>query len=260
MRTRRQNHGVQVSHGAIAVNLRYERRLGGGRLLIENHAMSSDPEPKSEAVEIRGRQRIGLWLMGTLIRIWARTVRMEISPEDRKTLSRTDVPIALVIWHNRLFMGADIVRRVRGGKPFHGIISASKDGAWLVGFFEMVGIKAIRGSSSWGAREAANAMIKTAQAGHDLGITPDGPKGPIYDFKPGGLIIARRAKLPMLLVGMEFTRVRQLRSWDRFIIPWPFSKVTIRCREALPEDLPKDRTEALAQLQTTMMELNGDRH
>jgi len=228
--------------------------------MTEIRRMSSDPAPKSAAYEIRGLQRVGLWILGTLIRLWARTVRMHISPTDRATLARSDVPIALVVWHNRLFMGAEIVRRVRGGKPFHGIISASKDGAWLVGFFELMGIRAIRGSSSWGAREAANAMIKTAQAGHDLGITPDGPRGPIYQFKPGGLIIARRAKLPLLLVGMEFTRVKQLRSWDRFIVPWPFSRVTIRCREVLPESLPRDRTEALEQLQSTMQELNGDQH
>ena len=222
--------------------------------------MSSDPAPKADAFEIRGWQRVGLWILGNLIRLWSRTVRLRIAAADRVALSRADVPIALVIWHNRLFMGAEIVRRVRGGKPFHGIISASKDGAWLVGFFELMGIKAIRGSSSWGAREAANAMIKTARAGYDLGITPDGPRGPIYSFKPGGLIIARRAKLPMLLVGMEFTRVKQLRSWDRFIIPWPFSKVTVRCRQVLPEELPKDRQAALADLEGQMMELNGSRH
>jgi len=184
---------------------------------------------------------------------------MHISEADRITLTRNDRPMAMAIWHNRLFVGGEIIRRFRGGKPFHGIISASKDGAWLVGFFEMMGFKAIRGSTSWGAREAVNAMIKTAKEGKDLGITPDGPKGPIYEFKPGGLIVARRAKLPLLLIGVEFTRVKQLRSWDRFILPLPFSQVTVRCREVLPESLPRDRTEALEYLTDTMMELNGSR-
>ncbi|MGY8718208.1 MAG: lysophospholipid acyltransferase family protein [Verrucomicrobiia bacterium] len=122
------------------------------------------------------------------------------------------------------------------------------------------GIKAIRGSNHWGAREAANAMIKVAKEGGDLGITPDGPRGPIYEFKPGGLIVARRAKIPIILIGFEFSRVKQLRSWDRFIIPLPFSSVTLNARQVLPEDLPKDRTTALAELSTIMAELNGDRH
>ena len=58
---------------------------------------------------------------------------------------------------------------------------------------------------------------------------------------------------------MEFTRVKQLRSWDRFILPLPFSQMTVRCREILTEDLPKDRTQALAEIQAAMIELNGTR-
>ena len=64
----------------------------------------------------------------------------------------------------------------------------------------------------------------------------------------------------MLLVGMEFSRVKQLRSWDRFIVPFPFSRVTVRCQPVLPEDLPRQRDEALAKLTATMMEINGRRH
>ncbi len=236
-----------------------ERRLGGPHPLTEKPNMSSDPKPKAAAYEIQGWQRVGLWVLGTLIRIWSRTIRIRMAPEDRQVFSQTDVPVALVIWHNRLFLSAESIRRFRGGKPFHGIVSASKDGAWLVGFFELMGIKAIRGSSSWGAREAANAMIKTARSGLDIGITPDGPRGPIYEFKPGGLIITRRAKVPMLLVGMQFNRVKQLRSWDRFIVPWPFSSMTMKCQKVMPEDLPKDRHEATAELERRMREVNGTR-
>ena len=166
----------------------------------------------------------------------------------------------MVLWHNRLFMAAEIIRRLRGGQSFHGIISASKDGGWLAGFFQMVGIKAIRGSSNWGAREAVTAMINVAKEGGDLGITPDGPKGPIYEFKPGGLIIARRAKLPMILMGIKFSRVKQLGSWDRLILPLPFSAAEISARQVLPENLPRDRNEALAELSAIMAELNGDLH
>jgi lysophospholipid acyltransferase (LPLAT)-like uncharacterized protein len=228
------------------------------RAMFENHAMSTDPDPQGEAHEIRGLERVGLWVLGTIIKLWTRTVRMKVSPESREIMEQAGAPIALVVWHNRLFMGPELTRRLRGGRPFHGIVSASKDGAWAVGFFEMMGLKAIRGSSSWGAREGAQAMIRTAQAGHDLGITPDGPRGPCYQFKPGILIIARRAKVPLLLVGVRFSRFKQLRSWDRFIIPWPFSSVTVTCRKVMPEDLPSARDAALTQLEQTMRELNGE--
>ncbi len=213
------------------------------------------------AQSIRGWNRLALWLLGNLLRLWARTIRIEIDDASRRALGRRDRPIALVVWHNRLFMGAECVRRYRGGQPFHGLVSASKDGAWLVGFFEMVGIKAIRGSSSWGAREAASAMIEASRTGHDIGITPDGPRGPCYEFKPGGLIIARRAQAPMILVGMDFDGpLKQLRSWDRFIIPAPFSRMTLRCEEQDPTTLPKDRSAAIEQLTARMHALNGSRH
>ena len=201
-----------------------------------------------------------LWLLGNVLKLWARTIRIEIDAESRAVMGRCDVPVALITWHNRLFMGAECVRRYRGARPFHGLVSASKDGAWLVGFFEMMGIKAIRGSSSWGAREAANAMIKAANDGHDLGITPDGPRGPCYEFKPGGLIIARRARTPMILLGMEFFGpVKQLRSWDRFIVPIPFSRMRLCCREVLPESLPKDREAAIEVMAAHMRDVNGSR-
>lgn len=223
----------------------------------KNRAMSSDPPPTGPATEITGMQRVGVWVLSTVIKIWARTVRVTIAPADRLAIGRNDQAVTLIVWHNRLFMTADITRRVRAGRPFHGLISASKDGAWLVAFYKSMKIGAIRGSSSWGAREAANAVIATAKAGHDIGITPDGPRGPRYEFKPGALIIARRAKTPLLLIGFQFSRVKELRSWDRFILPWPFSKMTVRCQQVMPSDLPKDRAGALDHLTAIMHDLNG---
>lgn len=195
--------------------------------------------------------------MGNVLCLWSRTIRIDIDEASRLALSAQRSPVALVIWHNRLFMEAECIRRYRDAKPFYGLISTSKDGAWLVGFFEMLGIKAIRGSSSWSAREAVTAMIKVAQRGEDIAITPDGPLGPCYEFKPGSLIIARRAHLPMVLLGMEFSHAKQLRSWDKFIIPWPFSRMRLRCALILPEQLPANRHDAVALLTARLNELNG---
>lgn len=213
--------------------------------------------PEPPVTDLTGWQRPAVVLLGLLLKVWGRTIRIEIDPADRERLAYRDSPVALVLWHNRLFMAAEIIRRIRGGQPFHGLVSTSKDGAWLVAFFKSIGIRSIRGSSSRGAREAVTAMIEVARAGHDIGITPDGPRGPCYEFKPGGLIFARRAKLPLLLVGIEFSRFRQLRSWDRFVLPLPFSRATIRCRTVDPAALPNDRTAAMAELTGIMQELGG---
>ena len=219
--------------------------------------MSGPDDDSKTAFQLTFGQRLIVATVGRLILWWGRTLRVEISDEDRHAIGRNDKPVALVAWHNRLFMGTEIYRRFRGGRPYWGLISASKDGAWLVGLFEAVGIPAIRGSSTWGAREAAAAVIQKLKDGEDIAITPDGPKGPCDEFKPGGLIVARRADAPMLLLGMEFKSFKQLKSWDRFIVPFPFSRVRIRCRAVEPKDLPKDRTAALAKLTAILAEING---
>lgn len=234
--------------------------LGAPALLAENRPVSSDPEsaPPVRAHALTWWQLLMLWPLGLLLRLWTRSLRFEVSPEARAAFDIWDQPVAMVIWHNRLFISGEIIRRCRHGHPFYGLISASKDGAWLAAFFRMAGIGAVRGSSSRGAREAVMALIDVLRNGHDIGITPDGPRGPRYEFKPGGYIVARRANVPMLLIGAQFSRARHLRSWDEFAIPMPFSRVRICCERVLPESLPRDRDEALAELTRAMHRLNGE--
>lgn len=215
--------------------------------------------PGFRAHTLRGWQWAVLWPLAFLLRMWNRTLRFEVSPEARAAFNHWHEPVAMAIWHNRLFISGEIIRRCRRGKPFYALISASRDGAWLAAFFQVLGIRAVRGSSSRGAREAVGALLDVLRAGHDIGITPDGPRGPRYEFKPGGLIVARRAGAPIMLIGAEFAAASQLRSWDGFYVPRPFSRVTIRCARIDPATLPRDREEALAELARVMRELNPDR-
>jgi hypothetical protein len=76
-----------------------------------------------------------LWPVGLLIRLWGMSLRFELSPADRQAYTKRDVPVAMVLWHNRLFLAAEIVRRFRGGRPAYALVSASQDGAWLTAFF-----------------------------------------------------------------------------------------------------------------------------
>ena len=92
----------------------------------------------------------------------------------------------------------------------------------------MVGICPVRGSSSNFGREAAQILIEKMREGHDVGITPDGPRGPMYTVEPGVLVVTRRLQAPMVLIGAEFGPAHRLRSWDRFYLPRPFSTVRMR--------------------------------
>ena len=185
------------------------------------------------------------------------TLRFETSVDDLRNVTKRDVPVAFVVWHNRLFLTPEIFRRYRGGRPLVALISASGDGAWLSAFFSLIGMRAARGSSSRLGREAATALVEAQRAGHDIGITPDGPRGPRYTMKPGVAIVPRRTGAPLLLIGGAFSSAWQLRSWDRFYLPKPFSRVRLRCELITPDQLT-DRDEALGVLERRMLAINPD--
>jgi lysophospholipid acyltransferase (LPLAT)-like uncharacterized protein len=179
--------------------------------------------------EVTGWRWLLLWLLAALLRLWGRTLRFEADPATVGRLTKSDEPVAIVLWHNRLFLSAEIFRRYRVRRRVYGLVSASKDGAWLAAFYRMIGIHPVRGSSSNFGREAGRALIEVMRDGHDIGITPDGPRGPMYVVEPGVLVVTRRNQAPMVLIGAEFLRAWRLKSWDRFYIPLPFSRVRLRC-------------------------------
>ncbi|WP_175414716.1 lysophospholipid acyltransferase family protein [Nibricoccus aquaticus] len=216
------------------------------------------PAPNSTRVKaIHGWRRALLFPLGLILRAWSASLRFEASPAALRLLSKSDQPVAFVLWHNRLILTSEIFRRYRRGRTVYGLVSASKDGAWLSAFFSLVGIRTVRGSSSQLGREAVNALVEVMRAGHDIGITPDGPRGPLYEFKAGGLIVARRVHAPLLLLGASFESAWQLRSWDRFYLPKPFSRVFLRC-EWIPTAALHDRDQAAQTLRARLLAMNSD--
>lgn len=224
-------------------------------------APTGDPGATTSAFhthEVSGWRRLLFWPLGLAIKLWGLTWRIEATPASVAAISKDDGPIAIVLWHNRLLITAEVFRRYRNHRPIYGLVSASKDGAWLAAFFRAVGIRSVRGSSSRGGREAAMALSAVLKAGHDIGITPDGPRGPRYDFKPGGLIVARRAGVPVVLLGGEFESAWRLRSWDGFCVPRPFSRVRMRCEVVEAAELAGDRDQVVERLSVALRRLNPD--
>jgi lysophospholipid acyltransferase (LPLAT)-like uncharacterized protein len=122
----------------------------------------------------------------------------------------------------------------------------------------MIGIHPVRGSSSNLGREAAKVLIEVMRAGHDIGITPDGPRGPMYVVEPGVLVVTRRNHAPMVLLGAEFSRAWRLRSWDRFYIPWPFSRIRMHSRILPPVNAGGEKLSA-DDVRTALLAVNPDR-
>lgn len=189
-----------------------------------------------------------------MLRLWLATLRFR---GDAGRFDDAEGPFVILLWHGKLFLAPLIAQRCFG-RRVSALISTSKDGAWLVAFFKLMGITAVRGSSNRRGAAALIALTRAMRAGLHAGITPDGPKGPALIFKPGAIALSRLSRRPFLLLGIRYASCRRLGSWDRFALPLPFSRVELSIvREPMPAEVESDE-EVSARLQARLRELSGD--
>ena len=127
------------------------------------------------------------------------------------------------------------------------LISPSKDGEIAAGVVRRLGGVVVRGSSSsTGARALKDCYLAISKEQISVTITADGPRGPLYEFKQGAVVLALMTGAPILPLAFRAKKAWQLNSWDRFIIPKPFSKVEIFVGAPLsvPKDLSAEQIEA----------------
>lgn len=125
-----------------------------------------------------------------------------------------------MFWHCRLLM----IPFIYPGKKMHVLISTHRDGEIIAKIMKCFGFDVVRGSSSKGGKKALMEMARLLRDGNDLAITPDGPRGPAEVLKPGIAHVARLSGKPVLPVAYAASRCFRLTSWDRLIIPAPFSR------------------------------------
>ena len=107
------------------------------------------------------------------------------------------------------------------------LTSPSKDGDILAGVMANLGMGSVRGSSSRRGSTAIRELSALLEAGIDLAITPDGPRGPKYSLGPGAVFLAQKTGVQILPLHARYHRVIRLKTWDNFAIPLPFSLVDI---------------------------------
>jgi lysophospholipid acyltransferase (LPLAT)-like uncharacterized protein len=163
-------------------------------------------------------------LGGVVLRLLAATWRMRTSGgEIVRTLRAARQPIIFTIWHGQMLPGLWQHR----GEGVAVLISEHRDGEIIAGVASGLGFRTVRGSTYRGADRALVGLVRELRAGHDVAVTPDGPRGPAGSFAPGALVAAQRAGATIVSVGIAATRAWRLRSWDRFMIPKPFARVTV---------------------------------
>lgn len=210
----------------------------------------SKNESRSEIRTSRKAEMLGT-LAGWIMRCWCWTVRYRIV--DRCGITDPDQPqgpVMFALWHNLIFALPPIWWKT-GGKNRRTVVltSASKDGVVLARAMAVFGIGAVHGSSSRRAVAALVGMKRSLREGFDVCITPDGPRGPRYEFKPGIVKVAQTSKVPIVPIHASFSRAYRLKTWDRLIIPLPFSRVDVEFGEMIHLSPTSDEAAFLAESQ-----------
>lgn len=185
---------------------------------------SPDPSPE----QLKWHERALLTVLALLMRLWGRTLRFHWGSDVQALLDGGSPPAVVIFWHNRLFAAPLFYLRYFRRRRLATLISASKDGAWLAGFVERMGMRPVRGSRFKRGTQAVRDLIKAQREGYDIAVTPDGSRGPIYDMKAGAVTVAMKTGAPIVLLSFNHSGAWRLKSWDRFYVPFPFSKIEVR--------------------------------
>ena len=163
-------------------------------------------------------------LAAFMMRLIARTWRITVVG-DKPT-----GPSIIAFWHGEMLPIWYIFKDL---KPT-AIVSSRKDGSLLSTWLSSIGFDLIRGSSSKGGREVLRLMIDAVQQGPVL-ITPDGPRGPAKTAKAGALVASHRTGVPVTMARMSVSSAKVFhRSWDSFILPFPFASITVTLSKPFP--------------------------
>jgi len=149
----------------------------------------------------------------------------------RKKYHYIDEPIEeqcmAITWHGELLVAPQVYRTLRKKQLTSAIIAQHHDGELIARTLEKLNILPLRGSSRRGAKAVLINAIKVIKEGYSVMITPDGPKGPRYSMSDGAVALALRSKLPLMVVNYKPKSYWQLGSWDKFLIPKPFTSLEI---------------------------------
>jgi lysophospholipid acyltransferase (LPLAT)-like uncharacterized protein len=160
-------------------------------------------------------------LAAGIIRLLRSLMRIDfVGEEEPREFWNRQEHVILAFWHDQLLL---MVAGYRGpGAKI--LISASKDGELIARTMRYFGQGAVRGSSTRGGRAAFKALLELAKEPYDLVFTPDGPKGPRHRIKEGVVQLARLTGRPVIPMAFACNRGHRFASWDRFLLPYPFSR------------------------------------
>lgn len=175
------------------------------------------------------KMRIQAFLGSLLIRVLGCTWRIDFD-ESAVAALRTRHPVVIyAFWHGRLLP----LSYTHRGRSVHVLASEHRDGELMGQTIRFLGFGHVRGSSTRRGSRAIRELAEKVRAGFDLGLTVDGPKGPLFEVKPGAIELAKLTGVPVVPITTSSARHWEFSSWDRFQLPKPFTRVRVRHGEAV---------------------------
>jgi hypothetical protein len=184
---------------------------------------------------------LGPWLAYGVIKILGRTMRFEeVKLEFLKPFLESGAPIIGALWHGRLLMMPWAYLNKKGRKLSF-LVSSHRDGQIVGRALERFGFHSILGSTKRGGSAALKEMEEAIRDGFDVAIVPDGPRGPRCHAEFGVIELARRTGRPVIPITFSASKKKILETWDRFLLPYPFSKGVFIWGEPIYVDPQGDR-------------------
>jgi hypothetical protein len=200
--------------------------------------------PTARGHELSWRERhtvaIEVALGRAAVRVLGASLRLtEANREAVERLWASGGPVIYAAWHGRMFLLPYFYGRRR---VVHVLASRSRDGEIVSRFAHGFGFRVVRGSTSRGAAPAIRALARLLRQEHaEVGIVPDGPRGPRYVAQAGPVLLAKLGRAPIVPLGIGASRATRLRSWDEFLIPHPFARVAVVFGDPLVVAVDADR-------------------
>ena len=218
---------------------------------------TATPQPAWDTQRYTLRQRIvlriiiffGYWV----VRLLGSTLRVSISFEEGAQKTVEERPLVGSFWHSCIIPSTYLFRNM----GVRVMSSNSYDGEYMGRIIHKFGYVAVKGSSSRNAVRALLGLRRALEQGWTVAFTLDGPRGPRHKVKPGPVALARSSGAPLTMYYAAVDKAWVLKTWDRLMIPAPFSRVLVRFGKLIP--VPKNAGDAEMERYTAELQASLDR-
>jgi lysophospholipid acyltransferase (LPLAT)-like uncharacterized protein len=214
-------------------------------------AAETAPSPRRFTLRQRFILSMIIWAGYWVIRLIGPTLRFSVSREEGAPETVEQRPLIASLWHACIIPSTYFCRNL----GMRVMSSNSYDGEYMGRIIRKFGFVPVKGSSSRNAVRALLGLRRALDDGWTVAFTLDGPRGPRYKVKPGPVALARSSGVPLAMLHMAVDKAWVLNTWDRLVIPMPFSRVLTRIGKMIhvpPDATDEDLERYQAELQSAL--------